>query len=98
MRISPCTKSVHRKEVKRVIRDNVKGIRKAKGVMASHVSKVLGYKTPQGYQYLENGQTNITADTLEVIAKVLGEDVAVFYDENLTKSVIKRIEGIGSNG
>ena len=81
--------------MKRLIRDNVKRIRKAKGVMASHVSKVLGYKTPQGYQYLENGQANITADKLEIIAKVLGENVAVFYDEKLTDSVIKRIEGVG---
>ena len=80
-----------------MIRDNVKNIRKAKGIMASHVSKMLGYKTPQGYQYLENGQANITAEKLEVIAKVLGEDVAVFYDEKLTKSVIRRIEGVGKD-
>lgn len=81
-----------------MIRDNVKNIRKAKGVMASHVSKVLGYKTPQGYHYLESGQATIDAEKLKIIAETLGEDVEVFYDQKLTESVIKRIERIGNNG
>ena len=78
-----------------MVRDNVKRIREAKGVMASHVSRVLGYKSPQGYHYLENGQANITVETLKVIAKVLGEDVSVFYDEKQTDLVLKRIRGVG---
>lgn len=75
-----------------MIRDNVKSIRKAKGVMATHVGEALGYKTPQGYHYLENGQSDISAEKLKIIAKVLGEDVSVFFDEELTKSVLDRIK------
>ena len=81
-----------------MVRDNVKRIREAKGIMASHVSKVLGYKTPQGYHYLENGQAKIDTEKLAIIAKVLGEDVKVFYDQKLTESALKRIEGVGKSG
>ena len=76
-----------------MIRDNVKRIRKAKGVMATHISKALGYKTPQGYHYLENGQANISAEKLKAIAGVLGEDVSIFFDDKLTEIVLQRIRG-----
>lgn len=76
-----------------MIYDNVKRIREAKGVAVSKVAEMLGFKKPQGYYYLENGQISLSAERLNVIAKFLREDVAVFCDEKLTESVLERIKG-----
>lgn len=83
------------KEVRKVIHDNVRDIRKAKGVSATHIGKALGYVTSQGYYYLESGQVDMSAEKLKVIANVLGEDVGVFFDDELTKIVTERIRGVG---
>ena len=76
-----------------MIRDNVKDIRKAKGVSGSHIAGKLGYAKPQGYYYLENGQVSISAEKLKAIADILEEDVSIFFTRKLTESVLKRIEG-----
>lgn len=77
-----------------MIRDNVKAIREAKGIKATHVGRALGYATPQGYYYLENGQRDISAEKLKVIANLLGEDIGIFFDTELTDLVIKGLEGV----
>lgn len=76
-----------------LVKDNVRAIRLAKGVMATHVGKALGYASAAGYYHLETGNSNLTAEALKVIANLLGEPIEVFYDQKLTESVIKRIEG-----
>lgn len=76
-----------------MIRDNVRDIREAKGVSKSHVAEKLGL-TPQGYWHIESGNSRLQAEVLKVIASVLEEDVAVFFDQKLTENVIDRIRGV----
>ena len=75
-----------------MIHANVKEIREAKGISQSHVADKLGM-TPQGYRHIEIGNSRLTVEVLRVIAKVLDEDVSVFFDRKLTESVIERIKG-----
>ena len=76
-----------------MIRDNVKAIREAKGIKATHVGRALGYATPQGYYYLENGQRDISAEKLRVISTLLGEPIEVFFNQELTDKTITRLKG-----
>ena len=57
------------------------------------MAKGLGMSL-QGYRYLENGSVKLDVERLKVIAKLLGEDSAIFFNDKLTKSVIDRIERI----
>ena len=75
-----------------MIRTNVRDIRLAKGITGSHVARALAVSR-QSYQSMENGQCEINAERLRVIAKVLDVKVEVFFDKKLTESVLQRIEG-----
>ncbi len=69
--------------------ENVVKIRKIKGVTKTAVAKYLGISL-QAYRYLENGESRLDVERLRLIAKLLGEDCAVFFDDKLTQSVINR--------
>ena len=77
-----------------MIYDNVRRIRQAKGVTASHIAGKLGI-TKQGYHYIEAGTTGLTAERLGIIADVLGEKVEVFFSQSLTDFVIDENEKKG---
>ncbi|MFL0365337.1 helix-turn-helix domain-containing protein [Pseudobacillus sp. 179-B 2D1 NHS] len=70
---------------------NVAKIREAKGVTKTHLAKALGLSL-QGYRYLESGETKLDVERLKTIAIVLDVDVAVFFNDKLTDSVIKNMQ------
>jgi transcriptional regulator with XRE-family HTH domain len=73
-----------------MVHENVRRIRKAKGVTMTHLSKVLNMSL-QGYRYLENGDVRLDVERLKIIAKTLSVDESVFFDNKLTDSVINDI-------
>lgn len=70
---------------------NVERIREAKGVTKTYLANAIGLSL-QGYRHIANGDTRLDAERLKIIAKVLDVDVAVFYDDQLTESVIMKIK------
>ena len=75
------------------VHENIRMIREAKGVSKTFVAKGLGMSL-QGYRYIEDGSVKLDVERMKVIARLLGEDSAVFLNDKLTKSVIDRIERI----
>lgn len=69
---------------------NVTRIREAKGVTKTAVARYLGMSL-QGYSYLEKGETRLDVERLKRIAKKLGVNCAIFFDDKLTDCVIKDI-------
>jgi transcriptional regulator with XRE-family HTH domain len=74
-----------------MIRKNVEKIRKAKGVSMTHLASKLDL-TLQGYRHIATGSVRLDAERLKVIGLVLNVDPGIFFDDNLTDSVIKTIE------
>lgn len=72
------------------VNENIEKIRKAKGVTKTFIANKLAMSL-QGYRYLENGEVRLDVDRLQLIAKALGVDSAIFLDDKLTDSVIKRL-------
>lgn len=70
-----------------MIQANVERIREAKGVTKTHVANKLGISL-QGYRHITTGDVRLDVDRLIVIANVLGVEPAVFFDNELTESVI----------
>lgn len=71
-----------------MIQDNVERIRKAKGVTKTHLAKKINM-TVQGYRHITSGNVRMDVERLAVIAKELGVEPAVFFDDSLTESVIR---------
>lgn len=69
---------------------NVRRIRKAKGITQTHMANMLSISL-QGYRHIEQGNVRLDVERLRVIAVVLSVDVAVFFDDELTESVIKKL-------
>jgi len=57
----------------------MKQIRKKKKYSLGHMAKILGYKSPTGYSYLESGRCKISADQLLLIANEFGISVVDLY-------------------
>lgn len=72
-----------------MVYENVERIRKSKGVTKTHMANKLGI-TLQGYRHIASGSVRLDVERLKVIAEILGVDVAVFFDQQLTDSVIKK--------
>lgn len=70
-----------------MVHANVYQLRKAKGVTKTHMASMLGISL-QGYSHIEQGNVRLDVERLKVIAQVLSVDVAIFFDDKLTKSVI----------
>ncbi|MGO0058598.1 helix-turn-helix domain-containing protein [Brevibacillus fluminis] len=69
---------------------NVRRIREAKGVTKTHMANMLGISL-QGYSHIEQGNVRLDVERLRVIAVILSVDVAIFFDEKLTESVISEM-------
>lgn len=74
-----------------MVHDNLKKIRTAMGVTQSHLAKKINV-TGMTYSRIENGESKLDVERLKVISITLGLDVAVFFDDKLTESVINEIE------
>lgn len=70
---------------------NVAKIREAKGVTKTHIANALDLSL-QGYRYLESGETTLGVERLKIISSVLGVPVSVFFDDELTETVIDEIQ------
>ncbi|AMA72739.1 DNA-binding protein [Aneurinibacillus sp. XH2] len=78
-----------------MVYQNVKRIREAKGITKTRVASLLNMSL-QGYKHIEDGTVRLDVERLRVIAELLSVDIAVFFDEKLTDSVIKEIEKLKS--
>lgn len=70
-----------------MIRENVERIRKAKGVTKTHIANKLGISL-QGYRHITTGDVRLDVDRLDIIANALGVDPGIFFDNELTESVV----------
>lgn len=75
----------------KMVHINVRRIRKARGVTKTHVANKLGISL-QGYRHIEQGNVRLDVERLRIIAVVLSVDVAIFFDDKLTESVISSIK------
>ncbi len=62
--------------------EKLRRLRKAKRLTLEEVSHALGYKTMQGYRYIESGRIKMKADQLPALAGIYG----VTMDELFTDS------------
>lgn len=74
-----------------MVHENVEKIRIAKGITKTHIANKLNMSL-QGYRHITSGEVRLDVERLKVIANVLGVNPAVFFDNELTESVIKEIE------
>ena len=66
---------------------NVERIRKAKGVTKTHLANALGLSL-QGYRHITSGNVRLDVERLKVIADILGVEPAIFFDDEVTETVI----------
>jgi transcriptional regulator with XRE-family HTH domain len=57
----------------------IKRIRKCKKLTYSDMAAALGYKSPNGYFYLESGRCQISAEQLAIISTKLEVDLQELY-------------------
>jgi len=74
-----------------LVHENVEKIRRAKGITKTHLAKKLNLSL-QGYRHITSGNVRLDVERLKIIAEVLGVDPAVFFDDELTESVIKELK------
>lgn len=70
-----------------MVHENIEKIRKHKGVTKTHIAKHLGLSL-QGYRHIANGTTRLDVERLRKISEVLDVETSIFFDEQLTDSVI----------
>ncbi|TGA97269.1 XRE family transcriptional regulator [Sporolactobacillus shoreae] len=58
--------------------NKLKEIRK-KQMSLEKMSSMLGYRSPNGYYYMENGRSKITAETLAKAASILNVPIQEFF-------------------
>ncbi|MBM7646065.1 transcriptional regulator with XRE-family HTH domain [Scopulibacillus daqui] len=59
----------------------IKELRKASKLSLNDMSKQLGFKSPNGYFYLETGKTKISAEMLANIALILNVPIDDLFME-----------------
>lgn len=57
----------------------MKELRNQNGLTLLEMSKALGYESPNGYHYLEQGIRHIKADQLPMIAEKLGVEITDLF-------------------
>lgn len=72
-----------------MVHENVEKIRKAKGVTKTHIANALGMSL-QGYRHLATGGVRMDVERLQMIANVLDVEAAIFFNDQLTESVIEK--------
>lgn len=73
--------------------EKLKFLREKNGLSITEVSKYLGYKTPNGYLYLESGKCAIKAETLPLLAELFGVSINELYCDYIpTVSVVRDYE------
>lgn len=73
-----------------MVHQNVERVRRAKGITKTHLAKMLGLSL-QGYRHITCGHVRLDVERLQIIAKVLGVEPGIFFNDKLTDSVIKSV-------
>ncbi|MBC6150074.1 helix-turn-helix transcriptional regulator [Listeria booriae] len=73
------------------VQNNVKLLRKSTGISQKAVAQYLNLSEMQ-YWRIENDQAKLDVDCLREIAKFLNINIDIFFDDELTKIVIKERE------
>lgn len=77
--------------IKRVDLDKIKKIRKEMGFSIELLSDNLGYKSINGYYYLEKGRNKFSAEALARVADTFGVPISdLFFDELVTDLAIEK--------
>ncbi|MFY2158226.1 helix-turn-helix domain-containing protein [Cytobacillus firmus] len=66
---------------------NVEKIRKARGVTKTHIAQALNLSL-QGYRHIASGSVRLDVERLKIIGSVLNVNPSVFFDNELTDSVV----------
>lgn len=74
-----------------MVHENVEKIRVAKGITKTHIANKLKMSL-QGYRHITSGEVKLDVERLKTIANVLGVNPAVFFDNELTESVIRGLD------
>lgn len=72
-----------------MIHVRVRKVRIAKGIRLNYIAKRLGLTRTQ-YSNMEHGRAGIESERLAIIAEILGEKPAIFFDDSLTDAVIEK--------
>lgn len=73
--------------------ENVEIIRQAKGITKTSVAKNLKLSL-QGYRHIANGSVDLGAERLRIIAEMFMVEPSIFFDDELTKNVITKLESM----
>lgn len=72
--------------IKKVDLNKIKSLRKKLKISIEEMSRRLGYSSPNGYYYLEIGRSKFTAETLALVAQILGTTIdELFFEERVTE-------------
>ena len=78
-----------------MVRDNIEKIRIAKGISKTFLAKKLNLSL-QGYRHMLKN-TSFDVERLNIVSKAMGVNPGIFFDDELTQSVIGEIESINVN-
>lgn len=74
--------------------NNIRLLRQSFGITQHAVAKAIGYSGSK-YFRLEHIARKVDLDDIGKIAKFLGVEVSVFFDDELTKKVINKVKEHG---
>jgi transcriptional regulator with XRE-family HTH domain len=78
-----------------LVHNNIRKIRIAKGINPKRVYEGLGISREM-YSRFENHGNGNNAEKIEAIAKILEEEAGIFFNDELTEAVIKKVaKGVG---
>ena len=60
--------------------EKMRRLRKEK-MSLEEMAKQIGFKSPNGYYYIESGKTKVTADKLAEVADILGVEIQELFME-----------------
>ncbi|WP_309247639.1 helix-turn-helix transcriptional regulator [Bacillus sp. 3103sda1] len=70
--------------------ENVEKIRKARRVTKTFIANKTGLSL-QGYRHIVNKDVRLDVERLKKISSALNVPICIFFDDELTESVMKRI-------
>lgn len=65
--------------------EKIKGLRKEAQMSLEEMSLKLGYRSPNGYYYLETGRSKMSADMLAHVADILNVPIEKLFIEVVQK-------------
>ncbi|MED2785638.1 helix-turn-helix transcriptional regulator [Bacillus thuringiensis] len=69
-------------EIKKVDLNRIKNLRKKHKITLEEMSIILGYKSPNGYHYIEKGRIKFSAEALAQVANILKVPIdSLFFEE-----------------